>query len=106
MKVVYKYTLMTGAGAHLYLEHDLPQGAQILCVKEQHGDLVLYALVDPGRPTVKRQFFLVGTGNGLAGAPKGYKYIGTTLHLNHALVLHTFEAFPPPPEEGAADAAD
>lgn len=72
---------------------DMPVGASILAHLEparleqgEHG-LVLWAVVDPDKPTETRVFHVVGTGNPM---PDGtLNYIGST--LAGPFVWHVFE---------------
>lgn len=67
----------------------LPEGAQLLTVAEQHGEVVLWARVDDTRPPVYRDVYLVGTGTEVpeeAGA-----FIGTAVCAGGSLVFHAFD---------------
>lgn len=44
-------------------ELPLPKGASVLTMREQYGELKLWALVDPAAPIEARSFAIVGTGN-------------------------------------------
>ena len=56
---VFKYDVEVGD----YFKINLPQGAQILKVEEQHGYPRLWALVDPQKPIECREFRFAGTGH-------------------------------------------
>ena len=40
----------------------MPRGADILCIKEQGGKCILYALIDTGNPLITKNFEIVMTG--------------------------------------------
>lgn len=86
---VFKYPL-TGVRSAI----ELPEGAQVLCVKPQQNDaevgVYLWALVDPDAPLEERTFEVVGTGIPLES--KAADYVGSlTLPTALPLVLHIFE---------------
>lgn len=68
---------------------EMPVGAKILTVQEQHGMPVLWALVNPTAPTVAREIVLYGTGRAVPDDPG--QYIGTVQQCCGALVWHFFE---------------
>lgn len=41
----------------------MPKGAEVLSVRDQGGNLCLWAICDPGAETCERDFFVVGTGH-------------------------------------------
>jgi hypothetical protein len=84
MKQVWKFPLRM-AGAHTL---KMPEGSEILCLREQDDVPCLWALVDPSAPQERRHFLTYGTGHDMTTAGR---YVGTTIHLGGTLVLHTFE---------------
>lgn len=64
MKRIYKYAIQGKTMEAFYgtRELELPEGARVLCVDTQDGDLCLWAEVDPEAPTRKAVLFVVGTG--------------------------------------------
>ncbi len=88
-QIVWKYQLPMDDFVIL----QLPQGAAVLCIKVQYAAPVLWALVDPSKPTESRRFRCYGTGHKLLD--KGQLYIDTVLLDNDKLVLHYFEEEPP-----------
>lgn len=83
-EVVWKYTLTK-------VENDveMPSGAMILTVAEQHNEICLWAKVNPNAERVKRKLFVVGTGHAeLNGAET---YLGSAQINNGNLVFHVFE---------------
>ncbi len=83
-KVIWKFTLRP------IIEIEMPEGAQVLSVHEQNGEVCMWAQVRTENPTVKRKFFTFGTGHILPDN-KRLKYVGTALLIDEALVLHVFE---------------
>jgi len=69
------------------IEISLPEEAQILTVGEQNGIICVWALVNPEKPSIKRNFRLAGTGHPI-DTDKLF-YHGTAQILN--LVFHLFE---------------
>jgi hypothetical protein len=68
---------------------EMPAGAEILSVHNQHEHVEIWAIVDPERPTVLRQFRALLTGQGVGIEPK--KFLGTVLLEGGKLVAHIFE---------------
>lgn len=68
---------------------EMPQGAQVLTVQEQHGTPVIWARVDPDAPQESRHFRLCGTGHALGRVGN---YVGTFQMPAHQLVWHLYEA--------------
>jgi hypothetical protein len=84
MRTIWKWTLTTECTL------DMPQGAKILTVQEQHGEPQLWALVDSNAPQERRTFRVYGTGHCCATDPGDY--IGTFQLHGGGLVFHVFEA--------------
>lgn len=66
----------------------MPQGARILSAGEEDGTLMLWAVVDPGRQTVRRPILVRGTGH-----PSDHsdgRFVGT-VHMASGLVWHVFD---------------
>lgn len=68
----------------------MPQGARVLTVQVQHGEPVLWALVDPEKPHARRAFLLIGTGHDFDAT--GLNYVGT--FQEGPFVWHLFEEPP------------
>lgn len=81
-KVIYKYELTPTGNV------SMPMGAEILCVKVQKLNPVIYAKVDPIAKMETRKFYIVPTGDPVPDA----FYIGTVLLNNDSLVFHIFDA--------------
>ena len=84
MKTIWKWTLQRETTI------DMPLGAKLLTVQEQHGEPQLWALVDPDAKTYQRTFRVYGTGHGLPDDPG--EYVGTFQMHCGTLVFHVFEA--------------
>lgn len=70
-------------------EHSMPEGASVLSVGTQHGAPMMWALVDPSRPQVRRAFRVHGTGHPVP-LPVG-AFLGTFQLHGGELVFHVFE---------------
>lgn len=89
MKTIFKYTLET----HDEQDVTLPVGSEILTVKEQYGDICLWALVDPGEAKKEdRRIRILGTGHSFEDDFERTRYLGTVLMSGGSLVWHIFEA--------------
>lgn len=68
---------------------EMPKGAELLHVGEQHGTLALWALVNPtgGQKLVRRRIFVRCTGHRLWTHP----YVGTVVMAGGDLVWHVFD---------------
>jgi hypothetical protein len=87
MKTIYKYPLPYEDIVIL----QLPYGAKILSVLNQHEKIVLYALIDTEKP--KHQLVkirIVGTGHPLEENIKDYQFIGSVALSNQNLIFHVF----------------
>lgn len=81
---IYKYALDVTDRQDVLM----PDG-EILCVQMQYGQPMLWVLVDPDAPIVKRVISTYGTGNLI---PEGKRqYIGTYQMSAGTLVWHVFE---------------
>ena len=87
IKRIYKYTIPVEDSFPL----ELPQGAKILTVQEQHGKPQIWALVDPENPTETREFCVVGTGHPIDEDEVTLDYIGTFQLFGGNFVGHLFE---------------
>ena len=70
---------------------EIPGIYESLCVKLQHGNPCLWALVDPEQPKKKVKIYCVGTGHATKFRMEDVIYIGTILINNEYIVLHFFE---------------
>ena len=74
-----------------YFSLNLPEGAKILTVQEQHGGAQVWALVNPDNPTETRNFRLAGTGHPIKESPDTLNYIGTFQLAGGNFIGHVFE---------------
>ena len=88
MKGVWKYTLSVIDRQSV----GLPKGATILSVGNQHGSLVMWALVDfpDSIGHESRIIRVVGTGH-MRDDLNSLKFIGTVQFENGQLIFHVFE---------------
>lgn len=85
---IYKYPV------HLddRFEIEMPEAAQILDVQVQQGKPVMWALVYPEAPKVRRTFRLIGTGHPIEIEEWGrLAHLGTFQYANGTMVFHLFE---------------
>ncbi len=68
---IYKYPLRISGEQDV----EMPEGAELLSVGGQGGELVLWAQVDPDARLVRRKVILYGTGHELRDEP--HRYVGT-----------------------------
>lgn len=77
---------------------EMPFGAEVLSLDWQHGNLCMWALVDPDAVKEQRHFIIVGTGHEYSTewpernlTSEGYR--GTFQYLGGDLIFHVFEVF-------------
>lgn len=72
---------------------EMPVGAHVLSVQEQHGKLCLWAAVNQVEETETRSFSIVGTGHYFNCDIESCKtmYIGTVQMAGGSLVWHVFD---------------
>jgi hypothetical protein len=83
MKQVWKFKLYPGSQECT----EMPEGAEILSVAFQGGDLCMWARVDPEAILVKRSFTVYGTGHDIEY--DNLRFYGTV--FTGSLVFHVFE---------------
>lgn len=73
----------------------MPEGAKLLHIGVQMDGPMLWALVDPDRPTVVRQIRIAGTGHPInfdeARTSGLLRYVGTFMANAGTLVFHVFD---------------
>lgn len=82
MKTIWKFELEQGVQ-----RLRVPEGATFLSAEMQHGQLCLWAIVDPTAKKVPRGVQVIGTGHPFF--PEGLKYINTV--IDGLYVWHVFE---------------
>lgn len=85
--IIVKYEL----GMHVTTELELPAGAEVVHVDEQHYRICMWVLADPQREKERRQFVVAPTGQTI---PADAAHRGTVLVLDGALVWHVVELQP------------
>jgi len=81
---IYKYPIRDTA-----VTLEIPELARILSVREQRGQIMLWALVEPDAPLRERRIVIIGTGHDM---PNGrLDFIETFFMANGDLVFHAFE---------------
>jgi hypothetical protein len=83
-EVVWKYSLPKAAN-----DVEMPSGAVVLTVAEQHNEICLWAKVDPAAGRVTRTFQVVGTGHAELDGTE--TYLGSAQLNNGNFVFHVFE---------------
>lgn len=68
----------------------VPIGAEMLCAREQDGQICVWYRCNPSAPMEAREIAIVGTGR---PAPSGAddRYLGTAALSGGALMFHVFE---------------
>ncbi len=85
MKTIFKYPLTPGSTDVM-----LPEGSKLLTVQMQHGEPMLWALVDTARPKKLSTIVVYGTGHLMPDDPGDY--IATFQMEEGNLVWHAFVA--------------
>jgi hypothetical protein len=93
MKMIYKYPLGSEIRHNMVTEIDMPRNAQILDIQMQGDIPVLWAIVNPKKPSRKYVFHVFGTGYEMLDyEKKHYVYVGTVQQRGMmTLVWHIFE---------------
>ncbi len=73
MKAIHKYPLKVANNSQLL---EIPDGAEILCAKDQYGQICIWAFVDPEAPKVFIEILKFGTGEPISD-PQKLSYIDT-----------------------------
>jgi hypothetical protein len=81
MKAVHKYQF-----TQRLMDFQMPQGAIVRSVQDQHGVVTMWAEVDTDKLLSGRRFTVYGTGHEV---PPHAKYVGTV--QQGAFVWHVFE---------------
>ena len=87
MKTILKYTLSV-IDEQI---RELPKGSTILCVKNQSGHLVLYALVDSNEKQNETKIIKIfGTGHPIDISTSSWVYLDTVMTHDDQLVWHIY----------------
>jgi len=68
----------------------VPQGAELLCVREQYEQIALWFRCDPNAPMEARTIAICETGHPAPPAEES-RYLGTASLQGGRLILHAFE---------------
>lgn len=85
-QVVWKFVLDLVGGAQRVM---VPGDAEILCAREQHGQVCIWVRCTPTAPRIARTIVIVGTGH--PELTSDDRYLGTASLESGALMLHVFE---------------
>jgi hypothetical protein len=83
MTTIFKHPLTAGSNDLM-----LPAGSKVLTVQMQHGEPVLWALVDPAQPKRCHTINVYGTGHAMPADPG--KYVATFQMDGGSLIWHAF----------------
>lgn len=86
MNTIWKYEISPGQA-----EYYMPAGAEILCAREQHDGICVWAKVDTAQSEnlTPRKIMAFGTGHAMPDVPM--RYLGTASLEGGALIFHAFE---------------
>lgn len=89
MKKIYKFKLT----AHQKQSVAMPKNAKILHADEQHGEICIWAELDPDDKDYRaRMFEVFGTGHEMNEEPETKRvHIGTVKLQGGALIFHVYE---------------
>lgn len=68
----------------------VPEGAEMLCAREQHEQIAVWFRCDPDKPKAPRTIAIVGTGHPAPDLGDG-RYLGTASLHGGKLMFHVFE---------------
>lgn len=83
---IWKFPLAFLGGVHSI---DMPKRSTVLTAQVQHGDVCLWAIVEPNAIKEPRKFYIVGTGHEMP--ERVGRYIGTVQQMDGMLIWHIFE---------------
>ena len=86
MKTIWKFQFVTADT----LAIEMPRDSQILAVQVQHKVPCIWALVDPGSPSISRRFRIFGTGHSMPHDYVGH-HVATYQECDGSLIFHLFE---------------
>lgn len=96
MKTIHKYRLpldttleIDGIGVTAS-DHSIPVDAKLLSVQVQQESIMLWALVDPAKQTIRRTFAIFGTDHPIPDSIS-VDHVGTVQMVGGRLIWHIFE---------------
>lgn len=72
---------------------EVPELAEMLCAREQHGQIAVWFRCDPDARRTRRRIAVCGTGHP-APDPAFWRHIGTASLSGGSLIFHVFEEAP------------
>lgn len=87
-RVIYKYIVPSRLVNSNPGPIRIHRGAQVLRCDMQHGNITVWAMVDPSQEMTERWFFVIGTGIPFTNEVEYMDYVGTVYTGN--LVFHVF----------------
>lgn len=85
MKIIWKEKITTSDIVHIRM----PEGAEVVKVDSQGGEVRIWYLCDPEAGLTDRYFRLVGTGHPIEY--EEFEYVGTAILHKGILVFHVLE---------------
>lgn len=90
MITIHKLTLSPKRSSY-----SLPEGAELLCAREQHNQVCVWYKCDPNAEQTDRKIVVFGTGHEIPkDLARRLKYLGTAMLEGGSLVFHVFEVLP------------
>lgn len=85
--MIYKYPLVQDPTSLQYVK--MPANAKVLHVGEQHGELYVWAMINPNATVVNYKFFVLGTGQDIGHLEMVCKFLNS-VQMENGLVWHVF----------------
>ena len=86
MNQIWKYTFHPDTKSF-----DIPKGANIISVDNQHENICMWAEVDTDQPEETRYFEVIGTGHNYPAGFVTLEYIGSVQLSGGSLIFHIYE---------------
>ncbi len=87
MKTIWKFPIATTFRQDV----EMPHGSRIISAQQQHGQLCIWAEVNPKADKCNRQIVIIGTGHELPREGICMEFIATVQTLDGVLVWHIYE---------------
>lgn len=69
----------------------MPEKCELLSAQVQHGQICLWAIVNPSAPTAHRVIRMAGTGHDLSNRPNLGEFISTVQVNGGQFIFHVFD---------------
>lgn len=90
MITIWKYSLQSERTGTNVIK--MREGAHVISVQIQHGDVCLWAIVDTDKPDEERKFYIVFTGQEIPGeAFNNFELVFCGTVQMEGIVIHVFE---------------